>query len=386
MKNKKGFQKLAIVGGGQLGMMLKQAASSLQVEVAVLDAKGTSAHQVGALLIEGGIKDFDSVLRLSEAFGKDAPITIEVEHVAVNALQKLKDEGFSVHPDPETLLMIVDKYAQKDYLRKNKIPVADFEEVSSEKDVKKLLKKWKKGLVLKTRRGGFDGRGNAVVKNMSDLESQKVKDMLDQGGLYAEKLFPFKKELAAILVRDLYGNVLCYPIVETVHENNICNMVIAPARVSDTVKKKAEKIGEQTVNVLQGAGVFAVELFLGDNGKILVNEIAPRVHNSGHLTIEANKTSQFANHVKAVVGLELGDTGMVSPFAVMINILRGVGINKPIVEELSSRSFIHWYGKEGRMPPKDPRKIGHVTGLGDTYEDAMNAAQMAYEKAMKGIL
>lgn len=386
MKNKKTFKKVAIVGGGQLGMMLKQAADVLNIEIAVLDAKGTSAHQVGAVLVEGGIKDPEAVFKLAKTFGKDASITIEVEHVAIDALQKLKKEGFVVHPDPETLHIIVDKYAQKEYLKQHNIPVADYKEVKEEKDVEKLLIKWKNGLVLKTKRGGFDGRGNAVIKNTKDLLNSKVQDMLQAGNLYAEKLFPFKKELAAILVRDTSGNIACYPIVETIHEDNICKMVIAPAPVSDTVKKKAEQIGLNTVSALQGAGVFAIEMFLGSHDEILVNEIAPRVHNSGHLTIEANKTSQFSNHVRAVAGFELGDVSMVSPHAVMINILRGVGVNKPSIEELSTQSFIHWYGKEGRMPPKDPRKIGHVTGLGNTHTDAMNAAQRAYEKAMKGVL
>lgn len=386
MNKKKKVKKIAIVGGGQLGMMLKQAASTLDIEVAVLDAKGASAHQAGAVLVEGGIKDFDAVLKLADKFGKDAPITIEVEHVAIDALQKLKDEGFTVYPDPRTLHIIADKYLQKEYLRKHKIPVADFEEIKSVKDLQRLFKKWKNGLVLKTKKGGFDGRGNVVIKDSSDLNLQKVKDMLLGGGLYAEKLFPFRKELSAILVRDVHGAIACYPIVETIHEENICSMVIAPARVSDKVKKKAEKIGHKTVSVLEGAGVFAIEMFVGQDDEILVNEIAPRVHNSGHLTIEANKTSQFENHIKAVTGQKLGDVSMVTPYAVMINILRGRGVNHLSIEKLSSQSFVHWYGKEGRMPPKDPRKIGHVTGLGDTFESAMSAAQSAFEKAMNGVI
>ncbi len=386
MNKKKSTQKIAIVGGGQLGMMLQQAANTLGIEVAVLDVKGASAHQAGAVLVEGRINDFDAVLKLADKFGKDAPITIEVEHVAIEALQKLKDEGFMVYPDPKTLQIITDKYVQKNYLKKHKIPVADFEEIKSHKDLQRLLKVWKDGLVLKTKKGGFDGRGNVVIKNSSDLSLQKVKDMLLAGNVYAEKLFSFKKELAAILVRDIKGNIVCYPIVETIHEDNICSMVIAPARVSDKVKKKAEKIGRETIRVLDGAGVFAVEMFLGQDDEVLVNEIAPRVHNSGHLTIEANKTSQFENHVRAVTGQELGDVSMHTPFAVMINILRGTGVNTLGIEKLSAQSFIHWYGKEGRMPPKDPRKIGHVTGFGDTFESAMSAAQSAFEKAMNGVI
>lgn len=382
MKNKT-FKKIAIVGGGQLGMMLHQAAHQVGVEVAVLDAKGTSAHQVGALLVEGKIKSSEDVLRLAAAFGKNAPITIEVEHVAIDALQKLKDEGFVVHPDPNTLQVISDKYSQKKYLRKHKIPVANFEEVKDANTVKKLLATWKEGLILKTKKGGFDGRGNLVLKNEKDLKSPKVQEMLLAGSLYAEKLYPFKKELAVILARDVLGNVVVYPVFETIHADNICNMVIAPARISDKVKMKAEEVGRRTLDVLEGSGVFTVEMFLGSNDEVLVNEIAPRVHNSGHLTIEANKTSQFSNHVKAVTGQKLGDVDMVVPYAVMINILRGVGVNKPIIEEFSSRSFIHWYGKEGRMPPLDPRKIGHVTGLGDSFEQALQAAQEAHKKAMK---
>lgn len=377
--------KLAIVGGGQLGMMLHQAAESLGVEVVVLDKKGVSAHQVGAVLVEGGIQDPEAVRRLAGKWGKDTPITIEVEHVAIDALSTLQKEGYVVHPDPDTMNTIADKYMQKQFLKANAIPVADFELVDSEETVSELLKKWDHGIILKARRGGYDGRGNVVIRNVSDITSEKVKQMIRQGDLYAEKLFPFKKELAAIMVRDARGRKISYPIVETIHENNICNIVISPARIDKDTQKKAEDIAFKTVEILKGAGVFAIEMFAGVNGEVVVNEIAPRVHNSGHLTIEANKTDQFKNHVLAVTSQELGSTEMVVPYAVMINILQGKGTHDAIVEKVDSKGFIHWYGKEGRMPPLEPRKIGHVTGLGDTFEEAMSNAQEAHKRAMRNI-
>lgn len=378
--------RLAIIGGGQLGMMLHQSAHALGIEVAVLDSSGVSAHQVGAKLVEGKINDPAAVRRLADTWGKDVPLTIEVEHVAIDELKKLHKEGFQVHPNPDTMTIIADKLIQKKHLAQNGIPVAEFEEVRDAADIKALLADWQGGLIIKTRKGGFDGRGNVVIGNAKDIYSEKAQRLIAGGGIYVEKKVPFEIELAVILVRDVFNNVVTYPVVETIHENNICKMVISPARIDVKTSKVAESIGVRVLDSLYGAGVFAVEMFLLPEGKVLVNEIAPRVHNSGHLTIEANKTSQFENHIRAVTGRELKSTDRVSPHAVMINILEGVGKHKPDIIKIGPQAYLHWYGKEGRMAPLEPRKIGHVTGLGSTHANAMIAARAAYDQAMEGVI
>lgn len=387
MPNKQNVSStLAIVGGGQLGMMLHQAAEKLGVKVIVLDAPGASAHLAGANLIEGKINDPAAVRSMAKTGGKVTPLTIEVEHVAIRELEKLHSEGFHVHPNPKTMSTIADKLLQKNHLRKHGIPVADFEKVNSSRDIELLLKKWDNGLILKARKGGFDGRGNVVINKKSDIKKEKALKLMSEGNMYAEKKVKFKKEIAVIVVRDIFNNIVTYPTVETVHKDNICQMVISPARVKSMVSQEAERIGIHVLESFKGAGVFAIEMFLLSDGKILVNEIAPRVHNSGHLTIEANITSQFENHVRAVTGRKLGPVERVFPHAVMINILEGKGRNGPDIIKVGSYGYLHWYGKEGKMPPLEPRKIGHVTGLGNTYNDAMNAARNAYNQAMEGII
>lgn len=378
--------KLSVVGGGQLGMMLHNAAHKLNVTITVLDAPGASAHLAGANLVNGKINDAKAVRNLANAGGKTTPLTIEVEHVAIEELKKLENEGYQVHPRPDTMSLIADKLVQKNHLQKNKIPIADYTQIEKPSDIKLLLKKWEHGLIIKARTGGFDGRGNVVINNESDIKKESAKKLIADGNIYAEKKVKFKKELAVVLVRDTHNNVMVYPTVETIHKDNICHTVISPARVSAQIAHKAEEIGIKVIESFEGAGVFAVEMFLMSGGKIVVNEIAPRVHNSGHLTIEANETSQFENHVRAVTGRGLGSVSRLSPFAVMINILEGKGKHDPSIIKIGSHGYLHWYGKEGRMYPLPPRKIGHVTGLGNTYNEAMKAAKIAYNQAMEEII
>lgn len=378
--------KLSVVGGGQLGMMLHKAAYKLNVAIIVLDTPGTSAHLAGANLVTGKINDPEAVRSIANTGGKTTPLTIEVEHVAIEELKKLEKEGFHVHPSPDTMSIIADKLVQKKHLQKNKIPTADFAQIKKPSDIQLLLKKWEHGLIIKARTGGFDGRGNVVINKEADIKKESAQKLIADGNIYAEKRIKFKKELAVILVRDMHNNVLVYPTVETIHKDNICHTVISPARVSTQVAQKAEEIGLKVVESFEGAGVFAVEMFLMPGEKIVVNEIAPRVHNSGHLTIEANETSQFENHVRAVTGRDLGAVSRLVPFAVMINILEGKGKHDPSVIQVGSHGYLHWYGKEGRMYPLPPRKIGHVTGLGNTYNEAMKAAKIAYNQAMEEVI
>lgn len=377
------YKKLAIVGGGQLGMMLARAAHTLGIEVAVLEEKAASAVQLGAIHVKGSINNPKDIRRLANLWGFEAPITIEVEHVAIDELSKLKNEGYTVDPDPETMGMIADKLLQKRFLKRHKLPVAPFKNIEKKQEVKDLLTKWKEGIVIKARTGGFDGRGNTIIKNKSNLFSKTLAQFFtSKNALYAEKIIPFFKELSVIAGRDRYGNTVFYPIVETTHVDGVCDMVTAPAEISKNEQKKAQDVARKTLEVLMGVGVFAIEMFLTKTGDILINEIAPRVHNSGHYTIESNTTSQFENHIRALTGRKLGAVNMKTPHAVMINILRGKGMH-PLTVEKSGNAFVHWYGKEGKLPPLPPRKIGHVTGIGNTHEEALKSARKLHKKALQ---
>lgn len=366
--------KIGIVGGGQLGRMLAFEAKKLGFHVTVIDpTKGSPAAQVVDEHILGGYSDKEATRKLAQQVDY---ITIEIEHINTETLQELARKGKIIHPSPQTVEMIKDKYLQKIFLKSHSIATADFIEVTSERDIIKAARKYGYPFLLKAKKDAFDGRGNRIIKNQKEISSV----LADFQGreLYVEKYVPFKKELAVIAARNIRGEIALYPVVETVHFNNICHIVVAPAPVSESVKKKAEKLAKKTLKYLKGAGVFAVEMFLKKNGEVLVNEIAPRVHNSGHFTIEACVTSQFEQHVRAIAGLPLGKTDMVMPAAVMVNILgerKGDSDISGLDKALKlPQVYVHIYGKSETKPE---RKMGHITALADTIEVAMKKALKA---------
>lgn len=365
---------IGIVGGGQLGRMLTLAALPLGFKVVVLDpGENCPAKAVGAEQVIGDLNDPTALRQLAE---KSDVITIEIEHLNAAALQAIADEGTPVHPAPSTIKLIQDKYEQKVFLRKAGIPVADFTVIPDKTAALKALKEYKGKMLIKTRHGAYDGRGNMVVNSETNID--RAFDHFAGKQLYAEKFVPFTKELAVMVARDISGNTALYPIVETIHERNICLEVHAPADITKVQADKAQHIAQTVAGLLEGAGTFGIEMFLTKDGEVLLNEIAPRVHNSGHYTMEANHTSQFEQHIRAITGLPLGSTKLVVPTAVMINILgerNGETTIQGLHEALNlGHVSVHLYGKS---PTKVDRKMGHLTATGDTLEKTAKQARRA---------
>ena len=303
-------------------------------------------------------------------------MTVEAEFVNDKVLQKIADGGKPVHPAPWTIGIIKDKLKQKEFLTKNKIPTAQFIKVKSKQDVEKAIKKFGLPLLLKAREDAYDGKGNFVIRKKSDIDGGLKK--LEGRKLYVEKFVPFARELAVMVAKDTKGKTVSYPVVETIHVNSVCDTVIAPAKISSKARRNAELIAKKTVSRLKGAGLYGIEMFLTGFDKVFVNEIAPRVHNSGHYTIEACVTPQFEQHIRAVAGLPLGDTSMIVKAAVMKNILGtrlGPGIPQGIEKALKIPGVsLHIYGKKESRPG---RKMGHITVVGDSIDICLSKANKA---------
>jgi len=359
-------EHLGIVGGGQLGRMLTEAAKPMGFEVTVIDpGENCPAAQAGANQIQASLTDYDAVHELAEQVDV---VTWEIEHINTEALYNL---SVPVEPSPYTLADIKDKLSQHMRLQARGIPVADFRPISEQADLDRVFDAFDGKVIVKSRYGGYDGRGNMVV----DAPGwNQVSAKFGNQPLYAERIVPFRKELAVVAARGKTGVIRQYPVVETEHIRNICNIVSAPADISDGIRDDAIEIAHETMRQLDGLGVFAIEMFLTDEDQVLVNEIAPRVHNSGHLTIEANATSQFEQHVRAVMGLPLGSADPVSP-AVMINILGErdgeVEVNGRDRVLAIPETHLHLYGKS---PTKVDRKMGHITVLADSVSEARQLA------------
>ncbi|QQS19435.1 5-(carboxyamino)imidazole ribonucleotide synthase [Candidatus Saccharibacteria bacterium] len=367
-------ETIGIVGGGQLGRMLTLAAKPLGFEIVVVDpGKHCPAEQVGARQIVANLYDERALEQLAT---ESNYITVEIEHLDADALAKLEQNGATINPSPSTIRLIQDKYAQKQFLQDNKVPLAPFAEITGESSARDALKQFGGCMIVKTRHGAYDGRGNMVVRSEADLD-QALKNFAGKA-LYAEGLVDFESELAVMVARDMQGNVALYPIVQTIHKRNICTEVLVPAPVSAEIMKQAEAVARQVAGLLSGAGTFGIELFLTRDGEVLVNEIAPRVHNSGHYTTEACRTSQFEQHIRAIAGLPLGDTSLVVAAAVMINILGerdGETQVKGTPDVLAiPGASIHLYGKS---PTKIDRKMGHITVTGSDIETARKNARKA---------
>jgi 5-(carboxyamino)imidazole ribonucleotide synthase len=282
---------LGIIGGGQLGMMLTEAAHDMKDEISkviVLDpTENCPASKVGAEQIIADFKDESAIKKLSEL---SDIITYEIESGNSDVLKKL-EEHTEINPSPDTLKIIQDKLLQKQFLKNNNIPVAEFAEINNKNELERIIEHLGLPLLLKTRRDAYDGRGNYKINSISEIND--ALDLFSGKLLMVEKFVKFEKEVSVIAARNTKGEIETYPVVENIHENNILKMTIAPGRVSEDVRKKAERIAKTTMEVLHGAGVFGIEMFVTSDDEILINEIAPRVHNSGHHTLQSSNTSQF---------------------------------------------------------------------------------------------
>jgi 5-(carboxyamino)imidazole ribonucleotide synthase len=349
-------QILGIIGGGQLGMMLTEAAKTMSQHISkviVLDpTKNCPAAKAGAEQILADFKDKDAILELASRVDV---LTYEIESGDSNVL-KMAESMTTINPSPETLRIIQDKYLQKSFLQKNGLPVTDFVLIETLDDLKDKILNFGYPALLKARMDAYDGRGNYKIKSISELEDA-YKSFAGKP-LMLERFVDFKMEVSVIAARNTRGQIATYPIVENIHENNILKITIAPARVSPHVAIEAEKIAHKTMAVLHGAGVFGIEMFVTTDDKILINEIAPRVHNSGHHTLQSSVTSQFEQHLRAILGLDLGNTSLLH-HTIMYNILGPAGFQGRYkmphikVENL----YLKMYEKEESKPQ---RKLGHL--------------------------
>jgi len=355
---------LGIIGGGQLGMMIAEAAQNLPDEISkiiVLDpTENCPAAQLGAQQIVADFKNKEAIVELSQ---KSDIITYEIESGDSDVLKSV-EKNAEINPSPETLKIIQDKFLQKTFLKENQIPVADFIEINNIEDVKSGLKLFGFPALLKARRDAYDGRGNFKIN--SEDEIQKAFDYFKGQKLLLEKFIPFKMEVSVIASRNTKGQIKTYPLVENIHEENILRETIAPARVTDEIIEKAESIANNTMTVLKGAGVFGIEMFLTQEDEIIINEIAPRVHNSGHHTLQSSETSQFEQHLRAILGLELGSTKL-NYNSIMYNILGNTTFTGEYLPLNVSENgmYLKMYGKKISKPS---RKLGHLNIIGINNE------------------
>ena len=355
---------LGIIGGGQLGMMITEAAKKMPEHISkiiVLDpTENCSAAQVGADQIIADFKDKDAIIDLAN---KSNIITYEIESGDSDVLKSV-EKSAEINPSPETLKIIQDKFLQKSFLLENNIPVPEFIKIERIEDVKEGLKNFGYPALLKARRDAYDGRGNFKIN--SEDQIQEAFDYFKGQNLLLEKFIPFTMEVSVIAARNTKGQIKTYPLVENIHEENILRETIAPARVTEEVTKKAEQIAEKTMTVLKGAGTFGIEMFVTQDNDIVINEIAPRVHNSGHHTLQSSETSQFEQHLRAILGLELGSTKLIHN-TIMYNILgtkEFEGEYRPL-DISNDNLFLKMYGKKISKPL---RKLGHFNLVGTNGE------------------
>ncbi len=355
---------LGIIGGGQLGMMITEAAKKMPEHISkiiVLDpTENCPAAQVGAEQIVADFKDKEAIVDLAN---KSDIITYEIESGDSDILKSI-EKNTEINPSPETLKIIQDKFLQKSFLLENNIPIPEFIKIEKIDDIKEGLKNFGFPALLKARRDAYDGRGNFKIN--SEDEIQKALDYFQEQNLLLEKFIPFKMEVSVIASRNTKGQIKTYPLVENIHEENILRETIAPARVTEEVTQKAEQIAEKIMSLLKGAGTFGIEMFVTQDNNILINEIAPRVHNSGHHTLQSSETSQFEQHLRAILGLELGSTKLIHN-TIMYNILGTKGFEgkyKPL-DISNDNLFLKMYGKKISKPL---RKLGHFNLVGTEGE------------------
>ena len=354
---------LGIIGGGQLGMMLTEAASRMPEisKVIVLDpTEKCPASQKGAEQIIADFKDETAITRLAE---RSDVITYEIESGNSTVLKSLEGKT-SVNPSPETLQIIQDKLLQKSFLSQNGLPVAEFTSIDSVDHLRVKLNEFGFPALLKARRDAYDGRGNFKIDSPDQI--QNAHDFLKGQTLMLERFVRFRMEISVIAARNTKGEIKSFPPVENIHKVNILHQTIAPARISKAITVKAQEIARKTMSVLKGSGVFGIEMFVTKDDSILINEIAPRVHNSGHHTLQSSRTSQFEQHLRAILGMELGDSDLLYP-TIMCNILGPKEFQGRYAEPKISEPnvFLKMYGKSVSKPY---RKLGHFNLVGKNNE------------------
>jgi len=365
--------KLGILGGGQLGKMLLAETRKFDIQTCVIDPSPAAPSQFGATeFFIGDLMDYEAIYQ----FGKKVNVlTIEIENVNLDALDQLEAEGLAVYPSPKTLRLIQNKGRQKDFYIENTIPTSPHQRFIDLTELKSAVtsNKVEMPFVWKCAQFGYDGNGVKIVRTASDL------DILPNVECIAEQMVPFKNELAVIVVRSVSGEVKTYPVVEMEFhpEANQVEYVICPARIDEKVAQKATEIALKVSEAFHHVGLLAVEMFQTENDEILVNEVAPRPHNSGHYSIEASYTSQFENHLRAILNLPLGTTAS-KVAGIMVNLVGAEGFSGPVIYENIEKIMAidgvtpHIYGKRETRPF---RKMGHVTIVNENMTEARKIAE-----------
>ncbi len=369
--------KLGILGGGQLGKMMLTETRKFDIQTYVVDPSAEAPCQFGATkFFQGSLTDYETVINLGNQVDV---LTIEIENVNLEALETLENQGKKVYPSPKTLRLIKNKGNQKDFYTQNNIPTAPYKRYSLLQNLKSDVENGVVELpfVWKATEGGYDGNGVKVVRKVTDL------DLLPETECIAETMIPFKNELAVIVARSASGEIKTYPVVEMEFhpEANQVEYVICPARIDDNVANNAREIALKVSESFNHVGLLAVEMFQTEDDKILVNEVAPRPHNSGHYSIEASYTSQFEQHIRAVLDLPLGNTNS-KVAGIMVNLVGEEGFSGQVVYENIEKIMAidgvtpHIYGKRETRPF---RKMGHVTIVNENMTEARKVAQQVKE-------
>jgi 5-(carboxyamino)imidazole ribonucleotide synthase len=352
-----GMPTVGMIGGGQLGRMTALAAHHLGIAVVLLDPDPLcSAAQVVPRTIVASLDDPEALEKLANCVDV---VTYENEWLNPERLAALEKQGFKVRPTSRTLARIQDKFFQRTDLQAAGLPVPMFAAMDSLADLEAWVVNQGFPAVIKMRVQGYDGRGVRIAHTYSELV--EAWNALSYQSLLVEKFVPFEKELAVMVARSETGEVRSYPVVETVQKNNVCHTVTVPADFDAMTTRKCQHLACAAVECFDGIGIFGVELFLKTDGSILINELAPRPHNSGHYSLDACLTDQFEQYLRAIFGLPLGETALHSPAAAMVNILGEESMHFSLQEILDPDVHLHWYGKSEARPG---RKLGHLNAVG----------------------
>ncbi|HET6405074.1 MAG TPA: 5-(carboxyamino)imidazole ribonucleotide synthase [Candidatus Thermoplasmatota archaeon] len=370
---------VGILGGGQLGRMLTFEAHKMGFRTAVLDpARDGPAGQVADVFVEGSWSDAKAMVELAR---RSDVVTVETEHLPWEALAEVEKAGVALRPGSAVLRVVQDRLRQKDFLAERKLPQPRYAHVHDAASLAAAVREVGAPAVLKSLTGGYDGKGQARTRDAAGADAAWA-SIGRQPCIY-EAFVPFEREVSVVLARGIDGEVTYYPLAENVHHRGILHTTVAPARVPPAVETEARRIARAIADALGHVGVMAVEMFLLPDGSLQVNEIAPRVHNSGHYTFGACATSQFEQHVRAICGLPLGDTTLLRP-ACMLNVLgdawaRGEPEWSAVLAEPAAR--LHLYGKKDARPG---RKMGHVVVLHDKADDALRVAEAIHARLTAG--
>ncbi len=373
MSGQSAFQRLGILGGGQLGWMIALEAQRLGLHTSVMDGGGAScpAARAAQRAFRGALDDVEAAERMAREVDV---VTVETEHVDYRLLERLA-QITCVRPAPRVLQIVQDRLNERRFLEENGFPQTAFRPLSSADEARALSATHQGPAIIKSRLGGYDGKGQARAKQPGDIPG--AWQSVGEAPAVVEDVVPFEKEISVLVARGADGDVRVFPVAENLHRRHILHLTVAPARISDTVRRRAEEIGIGIAEALDHVGVVGTEMFVLEDGQVLVNEIAPRVHNSGHYTLGACVTSQFEQHARAVCGLPLADTGQMWP-AVMLNLLgdlwaRGEPDWNAVLRSGAAKLFLY-----GKTPAKPGRKMGHVLCLQPQLDQALETARALY--------